>query len=166
LYSQQRLNYKKERTMHRVIKMAVVTSLLVSGCASVPMQSAETSEAVKTFSPPSSGSAALYIYRSGSFGGALKKDVWVDGKCVGETAPNIFFYQEVDGGVEHKISTESEFSPNDLLVTTESGKSYFVRQYMKFGVFVGGAGLELVSEEKGKAEVTKLKLAQSGNCSK
>jgi hypothetical protein len=37
---------------------------------------------------------------------------------------------------------------------------------MKFGVFVGGAGLELVSEEKGKAEVTKLKLAQSGNCSK
>lgn len=51
---------------------------------------------------------------------------------------------------EHKISTESEFSPNNLLVKTENDKNYFVSQYIKMGVFVGGAGVELVDEKKGK----------------
>lgn len=96
----------------------------------------------------------------------MKKDVWLDGKCIGESAPNIFFYETVKGDVEHKISTESEFSPNDLLIKTESGKNYFVRQYIKIGVFVGGAGVELVSDEKGKEEVAKLELAKTGICSK
>lgn len=118
------------------------------------------------FNPPSDGNAGLYIYRSGSFGGALKKDVWVDGKCIGETAPNVFFYEEVQGDEEHKISTESEFSPNDLLVETESGKQYFIRQYIRMGFFVGGAGVELVDEEKGKKAVGELKMAKKGNCSK
>ena len=150
------------------IKLAVVvlTSFLFVGCASVPMESREKSDTAKTFVSPANGNAALYIYRSGGPGGALKKDVWVDGKCIGETAPNIFFYEEVKGGMEHKVSTESEFSPNELLVNTESGKNYFVRQYIKFGVFVGGAGLELIDEEKGKKAVTKLQMAVKGNCSK
>ena len=106
------------------------------------------------------------VYRSGSFGGALKKDVWLNGECVGETAPNMFFYQEVQGDKEHKISTESEFSPNDLLVKTESGKNYFVSQYIKMGVFVGGAGVELVDEKKGQQKVSKLDMAIKGKCSK
>ena len=31
-------------------------------------------------------------------GKALKKDVWIDGKCIGESAPDVFFYTEVEGG--------------------------------------------------------------------
>lgn len=120
----------------------------------------------KKFDSPSDENAGLYIYRSGSFGGALKKDVWVDGKCIGETAPNVFFYEEVKGNEEHKVSTESEFSPNDLMINTEGGKNYFVRQYMKMGAFVGGAGLELVGDEEGKKEVAKLEMAKKGSCSK
>ncbi len=148
-----------------LIATAMATSLL-AGCASVPMESKESSDMAKRFSPPSKENSGLYIYRSGSFGGALKKDVWVDGDCVGETAPNVFFYEEVTGDQEHKVSTESEFSPNDLLVKTEGGKNYFVRQYIKMGAFVGGAGVELVDEEKGKKEVSNLKIAKKGSCSK
>ena len=85
--------------------------------------------------------------------------------CIGETAPNVFFYEEVAGGIEHKVSTESEFSPNDLLLKTDSGQNYFVRQYIKMGAFVGGAGVELVDGEKGKEEVAKLELAKKGSCS-
>lgn len=144
----------------------VVAAFLFSGCASVPMESQEKSDLALKFNPPPAKKAGLYIYRSGHFGGALKKDVWIDGKCIGETAPNIFFYEEVEGDKEHKLSTESEFSPNDLLVKTPAGRNYFVRQYIKMGAFVGGAGLELVEEEKGKADVAPLKLAKSGTCSK
>lgn len=69
-------------------------------------------------------------------------------------------------GTQHKISTESEFSPNDLLITADSGKNYFVEQYIKMGAFVGGANLRLVEEEKAKNKIATLKLAKQSNCSK
>jgi hypothetical protein len=149
-------------------KLAFITLVLslFSGCASVPMVSGEKTELAKEFSPPSEGYAGLYIYRSGRFGGSLKKDVWVDGRCIGETAPNVFFYEEVLGNKEHKVSTESEFSPNNLLLQTKSGMLYFIRQYIKMGVFVGGAGIELVDEAEGKETVRNLKMAKKGMCSK
>lgn len=89
----------------------------------------------------------------------------MDGKCVGESAPDVFFYTEVQGGKLHKIDTESEFSPNTLELTTEAGKNYFVRQYIKLGVFVGGAGVELVPEEQGKNAIRTLSMAAPGTCS-
>lgn len=149
----------------RILAATLIVTLL-AGCASVTMESKEASDSAKKFAQPSSGNAALYIYRSGSFGGALKKDLWVNGKCIGESAPNVFFYEEVRGDAEHKVSTESEFSPNDLLVRVKAGVNYFIRQYIKMGLFVGGAGLELVSDEEGKKEVSSLELAKKGNCSK
>lgn len=160
------LKTKKGNAMKKILMAIVVATSLLAGCATVPMANKEQTNMAKMFSSPSEGNAGLYIYRSGVIGGALKKDVWVDGKCIGETAPNVFFYEEVTGNQEHKISTESEFSPNDLLVKTESGKNYFVKQYIKIGVFVGGAGLELIDEGEGKTEVQKLEMAQKGSCSK
>lgn len=35
-----------------------------------------------------------------------------------------------------------------------------LRQYIKIGLFVGGANLEIVSEEEGKKGVSKCKLAK------
>lgn len=152
--------------MYRKLVLVVFFTSLFGGCASVPLEDANKSDAAKKFNPPADGKSGLYIYRQGSFGGALKKDVWIDGECVGETAPNVFFYEEVQGNEEHKISTESEFSPNDLQVKTDNGKNYFIQQYIKLGVFVGGAGLKLVNEEEGKETVQKLKMAKKGTCSK
>nr|VFK53642.1 MAG: Protein of unknown function (DUF2846) [Candidatus Kentron sp. TUN]VFK56307.1 MAG: Protein of unknown function (DUF2846) [Candidatus Kentron sp. TUN]VFK62399.1 MAG: Protein of unknown function (DUF2846) [Candidatus Kentron sp. TUN] len=152
--------------MLRKLALIALVSSLFAGCASVPMESAERSTEAQKFTPPGEGKSGLYIYRSGSFGGALKKDVWVDGKCIGETAPNVFFYEEVESEKEHKISTESEFSPNHLLLKAKSGILYFIRQYIKMGVFVGGAGLELVDEEEGKKTVSELNMAAKGTCSK
>ncbi|MGQ4276447.1 DUF2846 domain-containing protein [Pseudidiomarina sp. E22-M8] len=102
----------------------------------------------KEFSTPAAGTSGLYIYRDSSLGGALKKSLWVDGECLGESAPFVFFYQPVTGDEEHTISTESEFSPNDFVLYTEEGKNYYLRQYVKIGVFVGGANLEEVNEQK------------------
>jgi hypothetical protein len=129
------------------------------------MEGKDKSQMAKQFGPPSPGNAGVYIFRSGGLGTALKKDLWIDGKCVGESAPNVFFYEEVKGGAEHTLSTESEFSPNDLLLKAVAGVNYFVRQFIKIGVFVGGAGLELVGEDEGKKEVAKLELATKGTCS-
>lgn len=152
--------------MRRSLFALLITLSTLVGCASVPMESMEKTEAARQFNPPSDGKAGIYIYRAGGPGTALKKDIWVDDKCIGESAPNTFFYTEVAGGQEHKISTESEFSPNDLLITTDSGANYFVKQYIKMGLFVGGANLKVVEEEVGKKAISKLELAIGGNCSK
>lgn len=158
-------NYKKGKEMNKVIAAVVVTASLMGGCTSVPMETKEKSEQAKQFNAPAEGKAGLYVYRSGNFGGALKKDVWLNGECIGETAPNMFFYEEVNGDREHKVSTESEFSANDLVIKTKKGQNYFVSQFIKMGVFVGGAGVELVDENKGKKEISKLEMAIKGKCS-
>jgi hypothetical protein len=152
--------------MYKKLIFIAVASTLFAGCTSVPMANKEESNIAKQFNAPADGTAGMYIYRSGSFGGALKKDVWVDGKCIGETAPNVFFYEQVSGDEEHKVSTESEFSPNDLVIKTESGKNYFIQQFIKLGVFTGGAGLELVDNKKGEKEIKSLEMAKKGTCSK
>ena len=104
-----------------------VSYIVMTGCASVPMETADKNSIAKKFNPPSEGSSGLYIYRNSFVGKALKKDIWVDGKCIGETASDIYFYETVDGDTNHKVSTESEFSPNDLLIKVKSGMNYFIR---------------------------------------
>ena len=140
--------------------------IFFSGCSSVPLEPKGISDSAKSFNLPSEGKAGLYVYRDSFVGQALKKDVWIDGKCLGETAPDVFFYKTLVGNKEHKLSTESEFSPNELNIRTESGKNYFVRQYIKMGVFVGGAGLEVIEESEAKKAITGLDMAIPGTCSK
>jgi hypothetical protein len=145
--------------------ITLATALLISGCASVDMASKSESAKAKEFKSPSQGNAGVYVYRNSFVGKALKKDIWIDGKCIGESAPDVFFYAEVEGGKQHKIDTESEFSPNTINVMLEAGKNYFIRQFIKMGVFVGGAGVEQIPEEQGKLDVAKLELAKPGKCS-
>lgn len=151
--------------MRIVSALSLAAALLLSGCASVDMASKEESAKAKEFNPPSHGKAGLYIYRDSFVGKALKKDIWINAKCVGESAPDVFFYTEVEGGKTHKIETQSEFSPNAFESMFEAGKNYFIRQYIKMGVFVGGAALEQVPDEQGKQAVAKLEMAKPGKCS-
>lgn len=139
-------------------------ALFLSACASVPLESPEKSAQAKQFSAPEPGQSGLYVFRDNSFGGALKKSLWVDGECLGESAPYVFFLTQVEGDKEHTISTESEFSPNDFTFYAEEGKNYYLRQYIKLGVFVGGANVEQVSEAKAQAAIADLDLAKPGNC--
>ncbi|MCF9047431.1 DUF2846 domain-containing protein [Acinetobacter nectaris] len=147
--------------------LPLILSGFFVGCASVPKADMKQTQTVKQFAQPSDGKAIIYVYRSNStIGAALKKDIWLDGKCLGETARGTFFYKEVDGNQKHTVSTESEFSPNHLMIDTVSGQQYFVQQSIKMGVFVGGADLKQVDELKGKKAISEYELAQSSTCSK
>ncbi len=149
-----------------LLALVVTNTLIITGCSTVPVESNSKSAALKSFSAPTQGRSNIYIYRTNSIlGAALKKDIWVDNECIGESARGIFFYHEVQGNKKHSISTESEFSPNSLVIDMKPGSSYFIEQYMKPGLFVGGANLKQVSTEEGKKEVSLLSLAKKGNCS-
>ncbi|AEC16584.1 DUF2846 domain-containing protein [Gallibacterium anatis] len=148
--------------MKKIISiLMLVSALVLTGCATVPMASDAQDIQAKQFNSPNKKISGLYIYRDGSILGAgLKKNLYIDDKFIGESARNIYFYKTVKPG-KHKISTESEFGNNDLYITTQGGKNYFIRQYIRMGVFVGGANLEQVEEEKAKAAIRKLKMAKS-----
>ncbi|WP_295006656.1 DUF2846 domain-containing protein [uncultured Dechloromonas sp.] len=150
--------------MLKKMALACAVTALITGCASVPMESKEASNKAKLFEVPSQGKAGVYVYRGSGVGAALKKDILIDGKCLGETAPNVFFYDEVAGNQEHTIATESEFSPNEIKLAMQSGLNYFIRQYIKMGAFVGGADLEVVSETDGKNAIRDLEMAKKGTC--
>ena len=92
-------------------------------------------------------------------GSALKKDIYVDGKCIGASISDVFFYYEVPGNRDYIIATESEFSPNELKISVESGKIYFIEQYIKFGIYQGGANLRVIEPEIAKEKIRKLKMA-------
>jgi len=150
---------------YRLLMLAVIASLF-TGCASVPTESAEKTQQLKAFAPPAQGQAGVYVYRDSSFGALVKRDLWIDGECLGRSATKVFFYQTVTANQEHDFATESEFSPNHLKLFTEAGKNYFIRQYIKLGVISGGANLEVIDEAKAKKAVESLKLAVPGSCKK
>ena len=152
--------------MLKKIGMLVLFSTLAAGCASVPLETAQINKVAKQFDPPSDGKAGLYIYRNTAYGGAAHTDVMVDGYCIGSSAPYVFFYEEVEGDKSYKVSTkfsweESPDPDNDLLIKVKSGMNYFFEQYLRM---LGGTGVELVDEEQGKEEVSKLDMATKGTC--
>lgn len=100
----------------------------------------------------------MYVYRSCFVGQGLKKDVSIDGALLGETANKVYFYKVVEPG-KHEVATEPEFSDNLLTFEAAPAKNYFIEQYIKMGVFVGGANLRLVDEEEGKKAVQECGLA-------
>lgn len=133
---------------HMIAGILLLAALVVSGCASVPMGSNEEDMALKQFPAPPQDMAGLYVYRDSFMGKALKKSVSLDGQLLGETANGVYFYEVIEPG-EHSLSTESEFSDNSLSFVADAGENYFFEQYIKMGVFVGGAGLKMVDEAEG-----------------
>lgn len=131
----------------------------VFGCASVPMAPTADDQLRKQFSAPSEGKSGLYIFRDSIFGSALTKMLYIDDQIIGATASKTYFYKEIAPG-QHKISTQSEFGMNEMTMYTNPGTNYFVRQYIKMGVFSGGSNLEQVSEEDGKRAVLECELAK------
>lgn len=143
-----------------ILVIVIFAFYFLAGCASVPMASKEQDSTLKAFAQPTADKAGLYVYRSGSFvGGALKKNIYIDGAFLGETAPGVFFYKEITLG-QHQISTESEFSDNAIAFQADGGKNYFCQQYIKMGVFVGGANVQMVSEQEGMEAIRKCSLAK------
>jgi len=146
--------------MERIIKISMILSVIIlfAGCASVKMATKEEDMALKKFALPPPDKAGLYIFRNSFTGQALYKDIYVDSVFIGETANGVYFYLEVSPGT-HTISTESEFGENSVRFDAENGKNYFAEQYITVGVFVGGAGIEMVDEKVGMQQVLECELA-------
>ncbi|TYC61236.1 DUF2846 domain-containing protein [Zoogloea oleivorans] len=140
--------------IRKLFATAVLAASLV-GCASVPMGDAKKDAELKSFSvkPEVSG---LYIYRNESMGAAVRMDVDVNGKPLGQTAAKTYFYTEVAPG-KHTITSKSE-NTDSIQIETVGGKLYYVWQEVKMGILYARTKLHLVSEEEGKKGVLETQL--------
>lgn len=141
-------------------KYAVASAIVLSlfGCASVPMGDAKQDAALKSFAGKPDG-AGVYIYRNESIGAAVRMDVEVDGKPLGQTAAKTYFYTEVTPG-KHTITSKSE-NDDTLQIETVAGKLYYVWQEVKMGVLYARTKLHLVGDDEGKKGVLESQLAAS-----
>ena len=132
--------------------------VLLSGCASVPMASIERDNQAKTFAVKP-GLSNIYVYRNESFGAAIKMDVELDGKLIGQTVAKSYFALEVSHG-KHTLISKAE-NDSVLDVNAEGGKNNFVWQEVKFGLIIARNKLQIVDEATGKAGIAESKLIES-----
>lgn len=145
--------------MHRNLKLVglLLSAVIATGCASVPMASKEADAAAKTFQQ-TPGMANLYIYRNESFGAAVKMPILLDGQIAGDTAAKTYILKSVAPG-SHVVTSKTE---NDATLTVDAapGKNYFIWQEVKMGAFSARSDLHLVDEATGKAGVEACSLVQ------
>jgi hypothetical protein len=140
------------------ILLVVLLSSLFVGCASVPMGSLEDDKMAKEFTAPQ-GKSRIYLYRNEALGAAIKIPVTLNGQMKGQTAADVYFVWDVEPGV-HQINCLAE-SNGALSVTTKANQSYFVWQEVKMGLMSAGCALHEVQADRGKAAISKCKLAAS-----
>ena len=92
-------------------------------------------------------------------GAAVKMDVELDGKLVGQTVAKSYFALEVPPG-KHTLISKAE-NDSVLDVIAEAGKNYFVWQEVKMGLMYARNKLQLVDEAIGKVGVAESKLIES-----
>ena len=140
------------------VSVFLLAASLVSGCASVPMASMDDDTKAKSF-VVKEGKSNIYVYRNESFGGAIPITVALNGKVAGQSGPQTYFLFEVDPGA-HEVSSIAE--NNSLLkLNTEAGKSYFVWQEVKMGMWMARSLLQEVDEATGRKGVAECKRAQA-----
>lgn len=132
------------------------TLVALAGCASVPMGDPTQDAALKTFSVKPDV-AGLYIFRNESMGAAVRMEVDVDGKPLGQTAAKTYLYTEISPG-KHTVTSKAENS-DSIEIDTIAGKLYYIWQEVKMGVLSARTKLNLVTEEEGQKGVLETKLA-------
>jgi hypothetical protein len=130
----------------------------LAGCATVPMASQQDDFKAKTFTA-SKDKSNIYLYRNETFGGAVLMTVTFDGKVAGQTGPQTYFLWEVPPGPHSITSVAENTATVDLL--TEAGKSYFVWQEVKMGLFMARSQLQEVDSQTGRTGVNECKRAKS-----
>lgn len=138
-----------------IASISVVLLLVLSGCAAVPMAPMEQDAKAKEF-VPAQDRAALYIYRSENFGGAIPMTVTVNSKAVGQTAAKTFFLLNVVPG-KYTVESHAE-NVSNLSLIAEAGKNYFVWQEVKMGMWMARSLLQQVDDATGRAGVAESKL--------
>lgn len=126
--------------------------VMLGGCATVPMGSAQDDQDAKRFSQPAPDRGALYVYRSGWMGSARAIDVAIVGGATAELATNTYLRLEGPPGTV-EIDCRIGDKTNAAQVQITDGQTRFVEVSMKIGLWMPGCEFAEVSPDQGQAAV-------------
>jgi len=106
------------------------------------------SEMKGKIAPLRSDEGRVFVYRDSSLGAAVTPSVAINGKIVGVSRSNGFFYSDLPPG-NYKISAETEVE-RSLSFTLAAGETKYVRASMSFGILVGRLNFDLVNQAAGE----------------
>lgn len=138
--------------------VAAAIALNLVGCASVPMGDAKADAAAKAFVAPKEATG-IYIFRNESMGAAVKMDVEIDGKPIGQTVANTYLYKEVAPG--RRVITSKAENTETLEIDAKPGTLVYIWQEVKMGLLFARNKLQVVDESTGKKGVNETKLAET-----
>jgi Protein of unknown function (DUF2846) len=141
-----------------LLAAVLVLVSFMAGCASIPMAALNEDAKAKSFAVQADKSN-IYVYRNEVFGGAVLMTVTLDGKVAGHTGPQTYFLFELAPG-SHEVGSIAE-DATTLKLSTEAGKSYFVWQEVKVGLWMARSRLQQVNEETGRKGVAESKRVQA-----
>jgi Protein of unknown function (DUF2846) len=129
---------------------------LAGGCYATTAMAPPAVNAQAHSLTPTPDRGIVYVYRSESFGGAVKMPVLMDGVYSGETVPHAFMVWEMAPG-RHLVTSKAE-NDEQLEIDVRPGQAYFVWQEVKMGMMMARSRLHVVSEPEGRQALARCKL--------
>lgn len=121
--------------------------------------SAKTEKAPQTLPEQPPDKALIYVIRPTHYGGTVQTKLGVDGKWVGVNRMMTYFYFTLEPGPHYFCSQAENRSLLSLVV--EPGKTYYLQQKIRMGMFKAQNDLQLLDEQEGKRALAKCKLSIS-----
>lgn len=102
-----------------------------------------------------SDKALVYVMRTTIIGYKIHSKLAVDGKWMGTNRGKTYFFLTLDPG---EFCSESE-NQDAIAFTVEPGKTYYLQQQVKAGMWKARTKLALLDEAKGRKELEDLNLS-------
>ena len=143
--------------MRTLIVWCALMAGVLTGCASVPMAAVEADTSAKQFHTKT-GYSNIYLFRNETIGAAITMPVSLDGKIMGKTGPQTYFFWQVKPG-KHEIASHTE-NTSKIIIFAKEGHNHYIWQEVKMGLWQPRSELQEVDEEKGRQGVRECKLAK------
>jgi hypothetical protein len=126
--------------------------LVLAGCASVPMETAQEDARGKQFTPPPSDKGSLYVYRRGFMGATVVIPVTIAGSLRTELAPDTWVWlQGAPASIDIKCTGTDGGA--DMAVNVGPGETRFVEVAFRPGLLGSRCTLLEVPAAQGQAAV-------------
>ena len=101
--------------------------------------------------------ALIYVLRPTMMGNKVQSKLAVDGEWKGVNRGDNYFFFTVEPG-EHYFCSQSE-NQEYLKLTVEAGKTYYLQQKVKMGIWKARTDLVVMTEEDGKKKLKDVHLS-------
>jgi hypothetical protein len=132
--------------------------LLLTTSHAVCQQVRDQKDSVAKQLNPIEGKAIVYIIRPAILGLIIKMDVECNSSFIGSTLPGEYIYTILEPGMHHFESKAENRAK--LEINLEGGKIYYLKQQVSPGVLTFRSKLKLMTEKKGKDELSLCRISK------